>query len=92
MPVSTLCTSNKSTIGDVLFIATGKQLTMKEIKAFIGMIFNIQIFGMLHVGEIDARYNHSSICNYTPDKQVPVDEAVISFRGRVSFRQYIKEN
>ena len=50
-----------------------------------------------HVSEIDARlnkarYNYSSICythlksNYTPDKQVAADEAVISFRGRVSFR------
>ena len=30
--------------------------------------------------------------NYTPDKQVPVDAAVITFRGRVSFREYIKVN
>ena len=58
---------------------------------------------MLHVGEIDARPRQSKIqpfinlllpiikCNYTPDRQVAIDEAVISFRGRVSFRQYIKE-
>ena len=58
---------------------------------------------MLHVGEIDTRPRQSKIqpfinlflpiikCNYTPDRQVAIDEAVISFRGRVSFRQYIKE-
>ena len=58
----------------------------------------LQILGMLHVGEIDARPRQSKIqplinlllpmikCNYTPDRQVAIDEAVISFRGRVSFR------
>ena len=62
----------------------------------------LQILGMLHVSEIDARPRQSKIqpfinlllpiikCNYTPDRQVAIDEAVISFRGRVSFRQYIK--
>ena len=62
----------------------------------------LQIFGMLHVGEIDAIPRQSKIqpfvnlllpiikSNYIPDKQVAVDEAIITFRGRVSFRQYIK--
>ena len=62
----------------------------------------LQILGMIHVGEIDARPRQSKIqpfinlllpiikSNYTPDRQVAIDEAVISFRGRVSFRQYIK--
>ena len=57
---------------------------------------------MLHVGKIDARPRQSKIqplinlllpiikSNYIPDKQVAVGEAIITFRGRVSFRQYIK--
>ena len=28
--------------------------------------------------------------NYNPDRQIVVDESVISFKGRVSFRQYLK--
>ena len=81
-------------MGDVLFIGNWKVVTMKEIKSFIGMIFNmgiiqlecicdywstcatcnipffcqimsqdhfLQIFGMLHVGEIDARPRQSKI-------------------------------
>ena len=52
---------------------------------------------MLYVGENDARAKQSKMqpfinfllpiirSNYTPDKQVAVDEAVITFRGRGSF-------
>ena len=62
----------------------------------------LQMFEMLHVDEIDTRLRQSKIqpfinlllpiikSNDTPDKQVAVDEAIITFRGRVSFRQYIK--
>ena len=61
-----------------------------------------QIFGMLHVGEINSDRKPDKVqplmdillpiiqSNYIPDHHVAVDESVISFKGRVSFRQYLK--
>ena len=61
-----------------------------------------QIFGMLHVGDITCHNKQDKIQsfidlllpiiqkNFIPGRQVAVDESVISFRGRVSFRQYLK--
>ena len=60
-----------------------------------------QIFGMLHVGELNGkkkdkiqplidvllpRYQQF----YVPNQAIAVDESVISFKGRVGFKQYLK--
>ena len=62
----------------------------------------MQIFWMLHVGEIDGSSRRSKIqpfldlllplfkVYYTPSRAVAIDEAMIAFQGRVSFRQYIR--
>ena len=61
-----------------------------------------QIFGALHVGDIDSTTKRGKIqpfldricpsfeAAFTPDQQIAIDESVISFKGRVSFRQYLK--
>ena len=61
-----------------------------------------QIFGMLYVGDPDGTTKRSKIqplldrlcpvfeATFTPDRQIAVDESVINFKGRVSFRQYLK--
>ena len=62
----------------------------------------LQIFGALHVGDPDSTLKRDKIqpfldqllptfqSAYTPPREVAIDESVISFRGRVSFRQYLK--
>ena len=57
---------------------------------------------MLHVGDIDGSTRRSKIQPYldvvmplfwqyfTPRKAVAVDEAMITYKGRVSFRQYVR--
>ena len=62
----------------------------------------LQIFGALHVGEIDSSSKRDKIqpfldricpefeSAFTPGQQISVDESVITFKGRVSFRQYLK--
>ena len=57
---------------------------------------------MLHVGDIQSRHKQKKITpfidllspiikeNYVLGQQIAVDESVISFKGRVSFRQYLK--
>ena len=61
-----------------------------------------QIFGSLHVGDLDGTTKRSKIqpfldmicpsfeAAFTPGQQIAVDESVIAFKGRVSFRQYLK--
>ena len=61
-----------------------------------------QIFGMLHVGDIDHATKKNKIKplldlllpiikqNYVLDQQISVDESIISFKGRVNFKQYLK--
>ena len=61
-----------------------------------------QIFGALHVGDLDGTTKRSKIqplldklrptieAAYTPGQQIALDESVISFRGRVGFLQYLK--
>ena len=61
-----------------------------------------QIFGALHVGDLESSLKRDKIqplldrlCPmfqeaFTPAQQIAVDESVISFTGRVSFRQYLK--
>ncbi len=61
-----------------------------------------QILGVLHVGEINGRNKESKIqpfidiilpkfqSTYILHLQVAIDESVINFKGRVSFRQYLK--
>ena len=61
-----------------------------------------QIFGMLYVGDPDGTTKRSKIqplldrlcpvfeATFTADKQIAVDESVINYKGRVSFRQYLK--
>ena len=61
-----------------------------------------QIFGMLYVGDPDSINKCGKIqpfldrlcpvfeAAFTPSKQIAVDESVITFKGRVSFRQYRK--
>ena len=62
----------------------------------------LQIFGMLHVGDIQSRAKEKKITpfidlmspiiqdNYILGQHIAVDESVISFKGRVSFKQYLK--
>ena len=62
----------------------------------------LQIFGMFHVGDSDSGTKRGKIqplldrlCPvfesvYTPAQHIAIDESVISFKGRVSFRQYLK--
>ena len=61
-----------------------------------------QIFGALLVGDIDSTTKSGKIqpfldricpsfeAAFTLDQQIAIDESVISFMGRVSFRQYLK--
>ena len=60
-----------------------------------------QIFGMLHVGESDGEKKEKiqPLMDkllplyrryYIPHQAIAVDESVISFKGRVGFRQYLK--
>jgi hypothetical protein len=61
-----------------------------------------QIFGMIHVGNINSPSKLEKIQpfidlllpiiqrNYVPRQQVSIDESVIQFKGRTSFRQYLK--
>ena len=61
-----------------------------------------QIFGALHVGDVDGSTKRGKIqpfldlicpafeAAFTPGRQISVDESVITFKGRVSFRQYLK--
>ena len=61
-----------------------------------------QIFGNMHAGDIDSNIRRQKIqplpdllCplykeTYTPDRQLAIDESVISFKGRVGFLQYLK--
>lgn len=61
----------------------------------------LQIFGMLHVGKRKGTKQDKiqPLLNiilpliqgyYTPHQEVAIDESVIAFKGRVSFRQYLK--
>lgn len=61
-----------------------------------------QIFGALYVGDPDSqvkmdkvqplldRLGSSFASVFTPHQQIAVDESVIAFKGRVSFKQYLK--
>lgn len=61
-----------------------------------------QIFGALHVGDTDSTTKRGKIqpfldriCPafeeaFTPSQQIAIDESVITYKGRVSFRQYLK--
>lgn len=62
----------------------------------------LQVFGALHVGKIGSTTKRDKIqpfldriCpsfanSFTPAQQIAIDESVIAYRGRVSFRQYLK--
>ena len=61
-----------------------------------------QILGMLHVGDPHDTTRRGKIqplldrlcplfeAMYTPEKQIAIDESVITLKGRVAFRQYLK--
>ena len=61
-----------------------------------------QIFGALHVGDLEGTTKQGKIqpfldkicpsfeTAFTPGQQIAIDESVITFKGRVSFRQYLK--
>lgn len=61
-----------------------------------------QIFGALYVGDPESTTKKGKIqplldrlcaafnAVHTPDRHIAIDESVISFKGRVSFRQYLK--
>lgn len=61
-----------------------------------------QIFGTLHAGDIDSNVRREKIqplldllgprfeATFTPGEHIAIDESVISFKGRVGFRQYLK--
>ena len=112
-----------------------RNISLLEIKAFVGMIINmgmtklsdvkdywsrhvtlnlpffrsvfprdrfLQIYWMLHVGDATSATKRSKIQPFldqllplfqmylTPAREVSIDEAMIAFRGRVGFRQYIR--
>lgn len=62
----------------------------------------LQILGMLHVGDPDDTTKRGKIqplldrlcplfeAMYTPEQQIAIDESVITFKGRVAFRQYLQ--
>ena len=62
----------------------------------------LQIFWMLHVGETTSTTKRSKIQPFldmiiplfqrhlNPSRELSIDEAMIAFRGRVGFRQYIR--
>ena len=62
----------------------------------------LQIFWMLHVGEIPSTTKRSKIQPFldllvplfqqhlNPSRELSVDESMIAFRGRVGFRQYVR--
>ena len=62
----------------------------------------LQIFWNLHVGEINGATKRSKMQglidlvlplfqqHFTPSRAISIDEAMIAFRGRMSFRQYIR--
>lgn len=62
----------------------------------------LQIYWMLHVGELPSTTKRSKIQPFidlliplfqqclNPARELSIDEAMIAFRGRVAFRQYIK--
>ena len=62
----------------------------------------LQIYWMLHVGDIPSTTKRSKIQPFldlilplfqtylTPSREVSIDESMIAFRGRVGFRQYIR--
>ena len=61
-----------------------------------------QIFGMLHVGEIDSSEKMEKITpfidllmpiiqsNYNPHQKISIDEFAIQFKGRTRYKQYLK--
>ena len=61
-----------------------------------------QIFGALHVGDLEGTTKQgkihpfldmicpSFVAAFTPGQQIATDESVITFKGRVSFHQYLK--
>ncbi len=62
-----------------------------------------QIFGMLHVSDINSNTKRAKIqpffldilspafqSSYTPHKAIAEDESMITFKGRISFHQYLK--
>ena len=57
-----------------------------------------QIFGMLHVGELNGKKKEPLIDvllplyqqYYVPNQAIAVNESDISFKGRVGFKQYLK--
>lgn len=79
--------------------------TLESDMPFYRSVFSrdrfLQIFGMLHIGENTGRKKDKiePLLNlvlpiiqthYSPHKEISIDEAVISFKGRVAFRQYLK--
>ena len=82
--------------------ATHETLNLQFFQRVFSRDRFLQIFWMLHVGDIDGSTRRSkiqplldmvipTICQYfVPGKAVAVDEAMITYRGRVSFRQYVK--
>ena len=62
----------------------------------------LQIFWMLHVGEMPSTTRRSKIQPFlelfiplfqqclTPNREIAIDEAMIAFRGRIVFSQYIR--
>ena len=62
----------------------------------------LQIFWMLHVGDIPSTTKRSKVQPFldllvplfqrylNPSRELSIDEAMIAFRGRVGFRQYIR--
>ena len=71
---------------------------------FFRLVFSsdhfFQIFGALHVGDLDSKHAKiqpflDQICPsfevaFTPGQQIAINEYVITFKGWVSFRQYLK--
>ena len=82
--------------------ATHETLCLPFFRSIIRRDRFLQIYWMLHVGEIDGTTRRSKIQpfldmiypllkkNIIPSREIAIDEAMIAFQGRVSFRQYIR--
>ena len=82
--------------------STHVTLNLESFRSVFSRDRFLQIFWMLHVGETPSVNRRSKIQPFldlliplfqqhlNPSQELSIDEAMIAFRGRVSFRQYIR--
>ena len=82
--------------------STHATLNLPFFRSVFSHVRFLQIYWMLHVGDIPSTTKRSKIQPFldrllplfqtylTPSREISIDEAMIAFRGRVGFRQYIR--